>query len=412
MNSIGEVQTENRIVFMDRMRVGLVVLVILLHATGAYTNVLMWTVQDKPKSVLMDIMVFFLDGFLMPLLYFISGYFAHHALRKRSRWEFLVSKFRRVGLPFVTIALFLTPFITYVGVLNWMPNPPGFFNFWLPHVKSAADFTPLLFSTIEVASRHWMEYSCWHLWFVIVLLVFYILYAGYDFLKEKIHTVAPSRGKGAQIGIHFAMICAGALIIVFYSLANLVVPEWVWWKMGIFYLQPVRMPIYLVIFMFGAYSGSRKWFSNGVPGNTWIWGTAFVLFSAALIPCMFHVFRMWGKLSPYPFSLLHALIRTGVIISSLGFFMNYFTHRSAKKSPLDIMSGVSYEIYIIHLPVVIAIAKLFTMVTMSPLLKFVFVGVIATGTSYATGRYLIKPHPKTACAVIISVFALLCLVCR
>jgi len=410
MNSGIESVSENRIIPMDRLRLFLVVAVVFMHAAVAYTNIPVLTVLDPQKNAALDIFLLLMDGILMPLLYFIAGYFAYISMKKRSRREFIVSKFRRVGLPFVAIGIFLAPYITYAGVRNYFPDPIGFFNFWIFQMKTAVQPEFVLISDMETATKHWMDYSPWHLWFVILLLIFYLLYAGWDILRERITGRNAMNKSVNRTGVLTSLAVASAVMILLYTAVALFVPEWVWTQTSIIHLQPSRIPIYTGIFILGIYAGSGNWFiDKEIPGTIWIWGTASVIFSIAIIPCMSLVLKSWGQIMPWQFSLLHGFIRTGMALTMLVFLIKLFNSRSAQKSILDRMSGVSYEIYILHLPLVVAVGELFTMVTMPALLKFFLAGIIITCICWALGRFLVKPYPKIAVLIIISVFLILCL---
>ncbi len=405
--------SENRIVFMDRLRVALVLLVVLMHVAVAYTNLPVLTVQDPQKNIMLDIFLLLMDGSLMSLLFFIAGYFACPSLKARTRGNFIISKMRRIGLPFVAIALFLAPYITYVGVRAHFPEPPGFFRFWLSQMKTAVNPAPVLIADVETATKHWMDYSPWHLWFIFLLLIFYLLYAGYDFLSERPGATGRFGKSEKRSAVLTSLVIAGVTMTALYTAVSFFSAEWVWSQISIFQFQPVRIPLYGVIFALGIYASSDNWFiDKKFPGKMWIWGAASIIFSIALIPCMYHALMAWGKIMPWKFSLLHGFIRTGIVLSTLGFLVKFFSKYSDRKSVLNGISGVSYEIYIIHLPVVVAVAGIFTMLTMPALLKFILAGTMVTGLSWALGRYLIKPYPKISCAAVAMAFMLLCVVYR
>ncbi len=413
MNITSDVQSGNRIVFMDRLRLIMVLIVVLMHSAAAYTNIISWwSVQETPKSVALDTFALFVDGFQMPFLYFIAGYFTWFSLKKRTRRDFIISKFRRIGLPFVAIALFLTPMISYIGIKRVVPSAPGFFHTWLIQMKTAVDFTPVFFTSMEVARKHFMDYSSWHLWFVLVLLVFYSFYAGYDLIKEKFNLKYASKdNKSASVfkSLFITMI----FMTVFFAVINLFVRDWLWGKAGFVIFQPTRVPVYIGIFSLGIYAASKNWFiEHTFPGNKWAWGAFFLFLSIALIACMSYIFQTWEQTHSAYFSLVHGLVRAGVVISSLGFLFSLVQGWAGKSSVIDSMSGYSYEIYIIHLPLVIAFAGLFTLIKIPLILKFFCVGISVIISSWALGRYLVKPYPKTACAVIASVFIILCFVYR
>lgn len=412
MNKKIELQAEERLIFMDRLRLFLVVIVVFMHAACAYSSIIpWWSVQENPKNPVLDIFALFVDGFQMPLLFFISGYFAFFSIQKRSRREFIVTKIRRLGLPFIAVGLFLLPYISYVGVRRVMPGSESFFSFWLFQIKTTVDFTPVLFSNHESAMKHWKDYSDWHLWFVLLLILFYSLYALYDFLRERIsknnYEKRISYAGNSPVAIYITF----AVTVLLYMLVNHYVKEWVWGKAGIFSLQPVRLPVHISFFFLGTYAGLKGWFvRRQIPGKTSIWGSFFIVLSVALVLCMFSVFETWEKPTSIPFSLIHGFIRTGVAFVSMVFLVKLASRHTGKNSLIDSASGYSYEIYLIHLPLVIAFAKLFTLISMPLILKFFIIGTIVTLISLALGRYLIKPYPKITCAVIAAVFALTCFV--
>ncbi len=412
MNKKFELQSEERLIFMDRLRLFLVVIVVFMHSACAYSNIIpWWSVQENPKSQLLDVFALFVDGFQMPLLFFISGYFAYFSITKRSRGEFIVSKIRRLGLPFVAVGLFLLPYISYVGVRRIMPNPESFFSFWIFQMKTIADFTPVLFSNHEMAMKHWKDYSDWHLWFVLLLVFFYVLYASFDFFREKISKNSYENRSGSAGNSPLAIDIALLVTVLFYILINHYVKEWVWGKTSIFSLQPVRLPVHMSFFFLGTYAGLKGWFvKREIPGKISIWGTVFIILSVALILCMFSVFETWEKPTLFSFSLIHGIVRAGVAFVSMVFLIKLASRHTGKNRLLDSASGYSYEIYLIHLPLVIAFAQLFTHISMPLILKFVIIGTLVTVISWALGRYLIRPYPKITCAVIGAVFALTCFV--
>lgn len=414
MNRNSAVHDSERIAFMDRLRLAFVLMVVFMHSAAAYTNVISWwSVQETPKSRLLDIFVLFVDGFQMPLLFFIAGYFAYHSKKKRAGVEFIKSKLRRIGLPFLAIALFLTPYISYTGIKFFIPETGGFLDFWITQMKTLPDFTPVLFENHEAAHKHMMDYSLWHLWFVMVLLALYFLYAGFCYIKERYRPGGAESRDDKGGSLYAAAIISGIIMIILYSAVNMYAKDWAWGKIGFFSVQPTRLPSYIVIFFLGTFAGSRNWFAGrGIPGKTYVWASAFLILSAALLFCMFRVFITWSDPTPYLFSLLHGFIRTGVVFSASGLFIRIAMNRNEKPSLLDSMSGYSYEIYIIHLPLVIAAAYLMKPAALPLMVKFVLAGCIVTSLSYAAGRYLIRPYPKTACAVIGAIFCALCLVYR
>jgi glucans biosynthesis protein C len=73
--------------------------------------------------------VLLLDVPIMPILFFLAGYFALRSLQKRGTWLFLKDKLVRIGIPWIFGALFLAPLITYMIYFS-RGMPTSFLEFW------------------------------------------------------------------------------------------------------------------------------------------------------------------------------------------------------------------------------------------------------------------------------------------
>jgi len=83
---------EIRVPFLDNLRYLMILLVLVYHACGAYTSVAPhWLVHDS-TSLAADFIRELFDVFMMPLLFFIAGFFAPLSLEKKGTFEFLKDK--------------------------------------------------------------------------------------------------------------------------------------------------------------------------------------------------------------------------------------------------------------------------------------------------------------------------------
>ena len=89
--------SSSRMVSMDFVRVLALFGVILFHASGAYANIPYWSVQNGTSIVAIGIREL-VDVFIMPLFFFLAGYFTLSSLRKKGSWGFFKSKFWELGL--------------------------------------------------------------------------------------------------------------------------------------------------------------------------------------------------------------------------------------------------------------------------------------------------------------------------
>ncbi|UCE46608.1 MAG: hypothetical protein JSW47_13415 [Phycisphaerales bacterium] len=70
----------NRIYFLDNLRTFMIFLVVLCHAGGVYessgTWASFWIIDDPSTNNLSGLIFLISDIFMMPIIFFISGFFA------------------------------------------------------------------------------------------------------------------------------------------------------------------------------------------------------------------------------------------------------------------------------------------------------------------------------------------------
>ncbi len=78
---------ENRLFFLDNLRTFIIFLVVFFHAGWVYekSGILsaVWIVDDPSKNDLAGILNLIMDMFMMPTMFFISGYFAPLSLKTK-----------------------------------------------------------------------------------------------------------------------------------------------------------------------------------------------------------------------------------------------------------------------------------------------------------------------------------------
>ena len=82
----------SRIIFLDNLRYLLVLLVVVLHAACSYSKLTHWWCVSDSSSPFFDDLLMVLDVFLMPILFFIAGYFAISSLQDKGINHFLKKK--------------------------------------------------------------------------------------------------------------------------------------------------------------------------------------------------------------------------------------------------------------------------------------------------------------------------------
>ena len=108
-----------RIAPLDALRLVGVLAVVALHAGVAYGTVVpWWYVTDPARTRLMDFVLALTDGFPMPLLFAMAGYFACPSLERHGPAGFVLGKARRLLVPLVGLTLFYCPVISLCGLFG------------------------------------------------------------------------------------------------------------------------------------------------------------------------------------------------------------------------------------------------------------------------------------------------------
>ncbi len=111
-----------RLDFLDTLRVFIILLVIGLHTALAYASphFANWAYNPQGSANFWIINFVIESGVLMPIMFFISGYFILPSAAKRSPWQFMKGKLIRLGLPFALVSLVL-----YLGVVGRTAGEPA-----------------------------------------------------------------------------------------------------------------------------------------------------------------------------------------------------------------------------------------------------------------------------------------------
>ncbi len=115
-----------------------------------------WLIVDPATNDLVGIINLIINIFMMPALFFVSGYLTPASLDARRGWDFLGSRFRRLIIPWFIAVLTLIPL--YKAIFLYSRGLPQ--EHWTTYFH---------FSTGNISSQAW-------LWFLPVLFLFNVLY--------------------------------------------------------------------------------------------------------------------------------------------------------------------------------------------------------------------------------------------
>ena len=138
-----------RRVAFDYLRAFAITLVLLVHASLAYTTSAFIDsenpiassnpVVNEQRWIGFDLIVAFNETFSMSLLFFVSGLFVWQSLSRKGAWKYFGDRLKRLGIPCVIGVLFLIPLAYYPAQLeagSITAKDTSYGIFWLGMVRS------------------------------------------------------------------------------------------------------------------------------------------------------------------------------------------------------------------------------------------------------------------------------------
>lgn len=359
---------DKRMYFFDNLRAFVILLVIVFHAAIGYMSPPpeWWYVIDTQKHPIFNVFVMNTDVVMMPILFFIAGYFALPALEKKGALIFWQEKNSRIVIPWIAGVLFLAPAITYMIWYSRTNMPPEYFSYLTNIFFSAATFNHA------------------HYWFLGDLLWFFVLLtAAYRInpllFQRKTVPIVPRAG---------FFLLFGLVTGTTFFLANLFFQADVWFsKLVVISFQPTRLLLYLGYFALGAYGWRNLWFTrSGYNPSLRYW------LSAAL--CMLLIFTTYrilvGNTEQIILKTGHALVHSffclAVVFAAIGLFHKYCNSNAYVWRRL---SANSYRIYYIHQLILLPIAYMVQNIVLNLWIKYLLVSIIAVILCFLVSEYMI-----------------------
>lgn len=345
---------QSRIYFLDNLRTFMIFLVVLYHAGGVYESsgiwASFWLVDDPSTNDLAGLLNIIIDVFVMPTVFFISGYFAPLSIKHKNGWTFLKSRFKRLIVPWIFAVLTLIPLFKIIFLYS--RNLPQ--ESWITYFHWSNG----------IWSQNW-------LWFLPVLFLFDFLYL----------VLANANINLTRITLKKAVIII-FIIGFFYTFCMSIFKLYGWTKTPFIDFQNERLLIYFMFFLLGSLCNKQKIFETKVTGKKFY----------IVISC-----TAWTPLNLYIVLLINIVLRPDsylfsktidIILFWLGFHLSmfcmlylgvatfrYFFNRQGKI--LKALNANSYGVYIIHVIVIGGLALFMVNTEIPSLAKYLTLTVSA-----------------------------------
>lgn len=321
---------------------------VALHATMSFLpGQQLWIVKDAAESVELGVLFYVLHIFRMALFFLLAGFFGRMLFQRRGAGGFIADRLKRIALPLVSFwPIVLTGII---ACLIWAAIQA---NGGVPPTNSPPP-PPLTVETFPLT----------HLWFLYLLLIFYAA-----MLLLRALVVGVDRKGGLRTGLDklvSGLVGMWAPILLALPLAAVLSldPQWLPW-FGVKTPDTGLVPNVQALSAYGMAFG-LGWLVQRQPDllNIWRrrWPFHLLLAIAATVACliMIGVEPSLEKLEPaeltWGYALSYAMALWCWVFGLIGAGLAILSSRSSGRRYL---ADASYWIYIVHLPVVMALGVL------------------------------------------------------
>lgn len=364
-------EKKGRILFLDNLKAFIVCLMIVFHVAlcyMAYAPEWWYTVDKADPQFSFTLFVMWADIFIMPVMFFISGYFGLMSLAKQTDGRFWKNKLVRIVLPWIVGVVLLAPPVTFImfasrGIPMDYVHDYLFKLFW---------FGPC-FSHVQY-------------WFLGVLTYLYIAIFVFCKLRPSFRRQLPADMPGARLFVGFTALSLACTVAGYlYTGGNNDLWTFVW---PILVFQPTRVALYPLYFFLGAYAWRHQWFTpNGYRADPAKWLPALIVTSVAYLFYGIMGAQMAASMEQYMIvkSAIHVLFVLAAVFGLLALFQSQLDYTNKF---LGELAANSYNMYYTHMGLVMLIVWYFVQFGLPVYLKYVLVSILSLLASYLTGKIL------------------------
>jgi glucans biosynthesis protein C len=356
---------QQRLGYLDNLKLLLVTGVIALHTAITYGFDGSWYLEsyDEMASVVVDALTVILGtGWLfgLGLFFFIAGELTGPSLDRKGPGRFARDRLVRLGLPVVAYTLVISPFLEYV---DYRQNEDGTEALW-PFVRDQV-----------------FSFAPGPTWFLEALLVFSLGYALWRALRPEAQPPPREPLRGRQVAV-----IALAISLTSFT-AHLAFPI----GSEQFHLQLGMFPQYVILFSLGVAASRRRWVETLAPGLWRRCGIAGALTALTLLAVLLASGFFTGTAAEDRFAggwhweaaafpLAEGVIAPCVSLWAIGYFRQRFNHM---RPVARLMAPFAYGAFILHPPVIVALALAIQPLPVPAELKFG--AVLAAGVAGSFG---------------------------
>ncbi len=370
-------EDRQRLVFVDNIRILLIVLVIAHHVGQAYGDTGgWWAYQNADRMPYLGLFFTVNRSFFMSLFFMISGYFMPASFDHKGTGGFLSDRLWRFGIPLLFFFLIVIPVEHYAYFLNFRPyGEISFTSYYLNY------YFGLGIKPADWSGPAWPELNLGHLWFIEHLLVFALAYALLRKIRKQTsppYTDAP--GHKQIIMLTLAIAVMSSIIRVWYP-----IDKWIGF-LGFIQVAFADVPRDLGWFIIGVIAYRRNWFLTMDTKIGMVWLSIGITMAALCY--------ILGPLNLIPWSIYpiwESLLCSGMCIGLIVLFRERLSFQGVLAKAF---AENTYGIYLFHVPVVVMLQYAAGGMPIGTFGKLLLVTTMAVPLTYGFS-YVLRKLPVT-----------------
>jgi len=352
--------TENRLYFLDNLRIALVCLVIAHHVGQAYGPTGgWWPIQEIDRTKLLGPFFGVNRSFFMSLFFMIAGYFTVMSCDAKGPQAFIKDRFVRLGRPLLVFALCMIP------VQMFLIDLPG-----------------------------GQSHSAWpinvgYMWFIEHLLIFGVCFALWQIIFKSLPaTGAPQTDPPGNLSILvFALVLA---LVSAFVRQWFPIDKWIIF-FGFISVAFADVPRDLSFFIIGIVIYRRQWLFRFPTRQGYVWLAVGVLASLLLTVYLLvlrDIYPISKTAMHIAFPVWESILCCGMCIGLTVLFREKFNFQGRLGK---ILAQSQYAAYIFHVPILTLFQGLMLGVQLPPLAKFALVTAVSIPVTFLFSSWVRKP---------------------
>ena len=314
--------------FIDWLRIGLIVSVFFFHV-GMIFRPEHWHVNSDVSFSFLNPIMSWLHLWRMPLLFLVSGIGTYYALGRRTSWQYVKERFKRLYIPFSIGIFTLVPVQVYIEKIDNYSSLTNFYTHMFEGIYPVGNF------------------SWHHLWFIAYLFLISIAISPflgftrssrYERFRNKLVTFVSQ-----PLGMNWVLpVMIGSqwyLRQYFPNSTHALFNDWAY------------IVFYLIFFLMGFVLFTSEKVIKAVAKQRKLYLGQTVIFTAVMFS-MWWVIDIPGTAGKYVYGITEIIIALSCGLTAIGYAKTYFNKDHKLRG---VLNEAIYPFYLLHQPVLIIV---------------------------------------------------------